>query len=499
MKSPLKDEQRLEELSRPSLTLKWTFASSFFFFVIFTIFAVTTYKSSVNLYVAKEKQDIEEVTYQLTSLLANENEPLDVNQAYRALRLGSTDAIKLVAVEGVQVDVDPFISKIGNSVFSLFVYNLDEEIVLKTAKESIPLKYEHPSEANIEVVNDREGFLLAKPIYSKESREKIGYVQTFYELTAFNQFRNRLMTILIILEGVSLIFSTVLGFLLASYYLKPLRLLRDTMEQIRKKPQDDIYMPELETNDELADLAEIFNEMLDRMRSYTELQEQFVQDVSHELRTPVAVIEGHLKLLNRWGKDDPEILAESLEASIQEVTRMKTLVQEMLDLTRAEQVDVHHGHERTNAKSVVNQIVNNFRMIHPDFVFTLDDDLYTEKIVKIYRNHFEQLLIIIMDNAVKYSTDRKEVHVSISSNLKELEIAIQDFGEGIPEEDVAKIFNRFYRVDKARARTTGSNGLGLSIAKKLIDSYKGRLYAESQLGVGTIFRVFIPIAIPEDE
>ena len=73
------------------------------------------------------------------------------------------------------------------------------------------------------------------------------------------------------------------------------------------RSQDDIYMPELETNDELADLAEIFNEMLDRMRSYTELQEQFVEDVSHELRTPVAVIEGHLNMLNRWRKDDPEI------------------------------------------------------------------------------------------------------------------------------------------------------------------------------------------------
>lgn len=499
MRSPLKDRHRLEELRRPSLTLKWTFASSFFFFVVFTIFAVITYKSSVNLYVAKERKDIEEITYQITSLLANENESLDLTKAYRALRLGSNDAIKLVELNESQVAVDPFVAKIGNPEFSLFVYNIEEELVLKTAKESFSLQQKEPSKASIQVIdNDKEGFLLTQPIYSKETREKIGYIQTFYELTAFNQFQNRLMSMLIILEVVSLILSSILGYLLAAYYLQPLRLLRDTMEQIRKQPQADIYMQELDTNDELADLAEIFNEMLDRMRSYTELQEQFVEDVSHELRTPVAVIEGHLNMLNRWGKDDPEILTESLEASLQEITRMKTLVQEMLDLTRAEQVDVHHGHERTNAKSTVHQIINNFRMIHPEFVFTLDDDLYTEKIVKIYRNHFEQVLIIILDNAVKYSTDRNEVHISLSSNLRELEIAIQDFGEGIPAEDVSKIFNRFYRVDKARARTTGSNGLGLSIAKKLIDSYKGRIYAESHLGAGTIFRIFIPI-VSQDE
>jgi signal transduction histidine kinase len=114
--------------------------------------------------------------------------------------------------------------------------------------------------------------------------------------------------------------------------------------------------------------------------------------------------------------------------------------------------------------------------------------------LKIYRNHFEQILIIIMDNAVKYSTNRNEVHVSISSNTKDFEIVIQDFGEGISEEDIPKIFNRFYRVDKARARTKGGNGLGLSIAKQLLESYKGKIIPESSLGQGTIFRIYIPIA-----
>ncbi|MBM9833636.1 HAMP domain-containing histidine kinase, partial [Enterococcus faecalis] len=98
----------------------------------------------------------------------------------------------------------------------------------------------------------------------------------------------------------------------------------------------------------------------------------------------------------------------------QEISRMKTLVQEMLDLSRAEQVDVHYANETTNAKEVVYQVFNNFKILYPDFVFTLDDDLYHELKLKIYRNHFEQIIIIVLDNAVKYSTDRKEVHLSIS-------------------------------------------------------------------------------------
>lgn len=247
------------------------------------------------------------------------------------------------------------------------------------------------------------------------------------------------------------------------------------------------------SNDELSDLADIFNEMLDRMRLYIEQQERFVEDVSHELRTPVAIIEGHMSLLQRWGKDDPEVLDESLAASMQEISRMKTLVQEMLDLSRAEQVDVHYANETTKAKEVVYQVFNNFKILYPEFVFTLDDDLYHELTLKIYRNHFEQIIIIILDNAVKYSTDRKEVHLSISSDRQTFEIAIQDFGEGISKDDLDKIFNRFYRVDKARARTKGGNGLGLSIAKQLLESYKGRITAESVIGQGTIFRIYIPV------
>ena len=265
------------------------------------------------------------------------------------------------------------------------------------------------------------------------------------------------------------------------------------MEIIRQDPQAEVHVPEITTNDELSDLAVIFNDVIDRIRMYIEQQEQFVEDVSHELRTPVAVIEGHLNMLNRWGKDDPEILDESIQASLQELVRMKSLVQEMLDLSRAEQVDVYYGNETSKAKEVTNQVFNNFKLLYPEFTFTLDDDLDGEKILKIYRNHLEQIMIIILDNAVKYSTDRKEVHLSVSSTLNKFEIAIQDCGEGIPDEDIDKVFNRFYRVDKARARTKGGNGLGLSIAHKLLESYKGSISVESSVGKGTIFRIFIPM------
>jgi signal transduction histidine kinase len=132
-------------------------------------------------------------------------------------------------------------------------------------------------------------------------------------------------------------------------------------------------------------------------------------------------------------------------------------------------------------------------MIHPEFQFTMDNELIGEPIVQIYRNHLEQILVILLDNAVKYSRERKEIHLSIANTKQFVEIAVQDFGEGISEKDLKLVFNRFYRIDKARSRDQGGNGLGLSIAKKLIEEYHGTISLESSVGSGSVFKIELPI------
>lgn len=492
-----------KELKGPSLTIKWAFASSFFIFVVFTIFAVITYQSSVNLIVDKERENVERTVAEVALRLSESDKELTVTEVYEQLRASSVNEDNLtmnkLAVEGSLFELDTMLSELGQPSLFLSVYDSSEKLIFETQKTKNKLLQKEQEKPVIKTIDDKTGFLIIHPVVSKQSRERIGYIQAFYELSSFYEIKNHLLVTLIILELIALVVSSILGFILSSYFLKPLKVLRDTMDTIRKDPQSNIHMPDIHSNDELADIAEIFNEMLDRMRRYIEQQEQFVEDVSHELRTPVAIIEGHLSLLNRWGKQDPEVLDESLEASLQEIVRMKSLVQEMLDLSRAEQVDVQYSNSTSNAKQVVYQVFNNFKILYPDFAITLDDDLFSEVTLGIYRNHFEQLLIIILDNAVKYSTKRKEVHISISRTFNEFEIAIQDFGEGIPKEDLNKIFNRFYRVDKARARDKGGNGLGLSIAKQLVENYGGRIDAESVVHQGTIFRIFLPIVESENE
>lgn len=342
------------------------------------------------------------------------------------------------------------------------------------------------------------GLVGTTPIYSADHQTLLGYVQVTNAMGEYKSARGKLFAILTVLILSAVFFAAIIGYGLAAYLLRPVVELDATIQAVRADPQTEERVALTRQNDELADLSHLFNDMLDQMQRYIDQQQQFVEDVSHELRTPVAVIQGHIDLLQRWGKDDPEVLNESLTATLQETKRMQSLVAEMLDLTRAEQIEVTFKNETTDVKEVVNQVYNDFKMIHPDFTFILDDDIDDHAYAQIYRNHLEQVLIILLDNAVKYSTKRREIHLSLARGVQTVEIAVQDFGEGLSETNVKRVFHRFYRVDKARSRNKGGNGLGLSIAQRLIEAYHGKIGIESVLGRGSVFQIALPL-ISDDE
>ena len=331
------------------------------------------------------------------------------------------------------------------------------------------------------------------PILSNKSRVLIGYLSITNRLVNLQQLKQELNQLALITIFVSGIIAVVLGYLLSYQMTKPIKKIQEIISSISEENISTKRIKVSEKNDEFAIVSEHFNELLDKISFYIEQQKHFVEDVSHELRTPVAIVEGHLKLLNRWGKDDPEVLEESLQASLVELQRMKTLVQEMLDLSRAPQVKEQYKDATTNVTEVAKQVVHNFRVLYPEFIFTFDDDLKRDLWIPIYLNHLEQVVIILMDNAVKYSLDRKEIILSLSKGEEHVEIAVQDFGMGMTEEDRKKVFSRFYRVDKARSRERGGNGLGLSIAKELIESYDGEISVTTLLNHGSIFKITLPL------
>ena len=388
----------------------------------------------------------------------------------------------------------PLVQGLSNSRVTITVMNAKGKEIFQTGKANLSLKTSHHTKTAMIKGNGHRILVGREPVLSHDGTV-IGYVQVENDLKQYYQVFKRLILISILALCLVVIASGLLGYFLSYYWLQPLDDIHDTLTVVRDDPTSDARVPEdvTELNDELGELSRMFNQMLDQTQRYIDQQTQFVSDVSHELRTPVAIIQGHMEMLQRWGKDDPQVLDESIAAALKETNRMNSLIKEMLDLTRAEQVDVKFHDAVTQVKDVVEQVYNNFKMLYPDYVFRFDDDLHQDVPVHIYRDHLEQILIILFDNAVKYSKDRKEVHLSLSRNLNAVEIGVQDFGEGIPQEDQLHVFDRFYRVDKARSRKKGGNGLGLAIAKRLVEGYHGHITVESTVGSGSLFRITLPI------
>ena len=137
---------------------------------------------------------------------------------------------------------------------------------------------------------------------------------------------------------------------------------------------------------------------------------------------------------------------------------MNSLVQEMLDLSRAEQVELNFHDATTPVREVVHQVYNNFKMIHPDFEFMLDDDLRHDEVVKIYRDHLEQILIILCDNAVKYSGEQKRIHLSLSATSRPLKLGYKTLGKEFPRRNCRKSLTGFTGSTKPGAARKGAMG-----------------------------------------
>ncbi|MFC3928222.1 HAMP domain-containing sensor histidine kinase [Streptococcus caprae] len=390
---------------------------------------------------------------------------------------------------------------ITNMLYSnqkLFVYDPDGDLIFTSSEDADNPKM---TELNkIETVRTKSDmvYVLTEAVQDK-SGQLIGYVQVSHELTYYDEMRQNLSYVIIAMGVVALVLILLITIFTTREFLKPLIQFQQIMGEITQNPNSLDRRTNLKTNDEIQDLSEMFDGMLDRLEEHNQLQTRFVSDISHELRTPVAVIKGHLGLLKRWGKDDPEVLEESLEASYEETERMSLMINDMLDTIRVQGNLEDHLRDTAFLPDSVRTVVGNFKLLHP--TATIKTVIgQAIPMAKIYKNHFEQMLTILLDNALKYSPNHQEIEVSLTRVENQIELIVSDHGEGISEDDLNHIFERFYRTDLSRNRTSTKSGLGigLSILKKISDAYACSVSVASQLGQGTTFKVLVPVVSEED-
>lgn len=242
-------------------------------------------------------------------------------------------------------------------------------------------------------------------------------------------------------------------------------------------------------NKDLEGVEIAINNLLTRMRESYRQQSRFVSDASHELRTPIAVIQGYANMLDRWGKEDKEVLEESIEAIKHESDNMKTLVEQLLFLARGDAGRNQLDMKEISLKAIIREVYEESRMIDNRHCYELYEDagdvIMTGDFAMI-----KQSVRILVDNAAKYTKEGENIMLKsgINSELRPF-FSIQDYGIGMNEEEVSHIFERFYRSDEARNRQTGGTGLGLAIAKWIIDKHNGYFDVISKPEIGTRFTV----------
>lgn len=228
-------------------------------------------------------------------------------------------------------------------------------------------------------------------------------------------------------------------------------------------------------------------------RKLDKLRKDFVANISHELRTPIAMLQGYSEAILDGIASTPEEQRELVEIIFDESVRMNKLVNELLDFARMEAGHLQINPMQINLSTLLSKIRKKFNNIvrEQHITLTIQNEL-EDNFVLLDIDRMEQVFTNLIDNALRHTSANGEIKITVSKKDKMLVIEISDTGSGIAEEDLAFLFERFYKGDKARTRGRAGTGLGLAIVKHIIEVHRGHIYVESKLGVGTTFTIHLP-------
>ncbi|WP_300358676.1 HAMP domain-containing sensor histidine kinase [Fusobacterium sp.] len=290
---------------------------------------------------------------------------------------------------------------------------------------------------------------------------------------------------------ISLIaFTLFLNFYLAkkfyNRFIPPLKNLQEITNNINLDTLDH----NLETKNTFIEFDTVitsYKNMLKRIKSQTDAQIDFVNNASHELKTPIFIISGYVNLVKRWGFENKEILKEALDSIDDETKNMSSLVSKLLFLAKDNINDIDHIN--FDVAEVIKNTINDLNIIYPNQKINFS---YKKAIINSDFNLVKQLFLNLIENAIKYGKGN-EIDINIFYN-KNITVEIKDRGEGISKENLNHIYDKFFRVDKARSRNMKSHGLGLSIVKKITEVLNIDMNIESELGKGTTIKVTLPLS-----
>ncbi|MFJ7736573.1 ATP-binding protein [Lysinibacillus sp. NPDC097287] len=458
--------KKIEELLfHQSLQRKWMLTSSAVIFISYAIICIVVYVSLHAWLLNEEESKVKRTRDDLTSFLAEQGPNVTIQQIQQNTGLMNSivdreQTVRLFNIDGVEI---------------LRINNASKRAPITEDLEIFQM-----------TIDKTKAFVANEPI---RVGLFYGYLQVVHPLTKYQSLMNYLLTAMLIAGLGALLLSASIGYYLANYLMKPLQELRTSMKTVMDKGFNEPIQLSYTSHDEIGDLLKMYNAMMNELQISFTQQQQFIADASHELRTPIQAIEGHLSLLKRWGKNDPEILEESIDTSLTEIVRMRKMIEELLELARREEKSED---SQANVEDVIEDVVADMEQLYPTARITVSKSGDIGPIF-MTENALRQIVRNIIENAIRYCEKTPEVKIQIEKDGELASIQIEDNGIGIAEENLPYIFDRFYRVDEARNRQIGGTGLGLSITKMLIGKYNSSIEVKSEKNIGTVFFVKIPL------
>ena len=322
------------------------------------------------------------------------------------------------------------------------------------------------------------------------SPEILGVVQLSTPLAPIDQILLRQRLLLGIGIGLTLCAGTIFGLWLTTSALKPLNRMVATCRRIAAGDlRQRVNLPH--RHDEIGQLASTFDNMVARIEAAFEAQHRFVANAAHELRTPLTALQGSLEVLLRGSQDDPAAVARLTQGMYREVTRLARLCEQLLDLTRVNaSAPVHR--QPVELRAFFNEFVQQARLLAREREVILEAG--PPITVSADPDALKEMLFNLVDNAVQHTEREGTITLGWRSSPGEVEMWVADNGEGIAPDDLPHIFEPFYRGDRSRSRRRGGTGLGLTLARALIEAHGGRIKVDSWVGKGTRFTITLPVA-----
>ena len=332
---------------------------------------------------------------------------------------------------------------------------------------------------------------VTSPIVERGGEEVLGVMLASVSTDNIETTKQVLYTHGGVIVGIAMILLAMLSVFLADRMVRPIHKITGAIENVTEGYSDDVL--HVDTFTETRQLSEAFNKMLGRLKILDESREEFVSNVSHELKTPMTSMKVLADSLLEQDNVPVEMYQEFMKDIAKEIDRENQIITDLLSLVKMDRSGQTMNIRTMNINDLLEQILKRLKPIAEKKNVEMVMETFRPVNAEIDETKFTLAVSNLVENAIKYNHENGWVHVSLNADHKYFYVKVEDSGIGIPEQDQAHIFERFYRVDKSHSREIGGTGLGLAIARNAVLVHRGSIKVYSNEGEGTTFTVRIPL------